>query len=164
MNHPTPVRSTSFLASTFAAIALLFMSSVVLAQSSIDLSLEPKPSLTPQEVVDFQLQALKQSSADGIGATFRFASPANRRFTGPLPRFARLFDAPQYQPMLSNRGTEIKLVSNDGFTAELLAGVVAESGELHWYLFRLSRQTEAPYENCWMTDGVMAVPHPGDSA
>jgi|GEM_PF-2226604 len=149
MNHPTPVRSTSFLASTFAAIALLFMSSVVLAQSSIDLSLEP---------------TLKQSSADGIGATFRFASPANRRFTGPLPRFARLFDAPQYQPMLSNRGTEIKLVSNDGFTAELLAGVVAESGELHWYLFRLSRQTEAPYENCWMTDGVMAVPHPGDSA
>ena len=66
--------------------------------------------------------------------------------------------------MLNNRGSEIQLISNDGFSAELLAGVVDPDGELHWYSFRLSRQTESPYENCWMTDAVMSVPHPGDSA
>lgn len=128
------------------------------------LTLQPTPSLTPQQVVDFQLMALKQGTKAGISATFRFASPANRRMTGPIERFSSLFDSPQYQPMLKNRGTEIKLVSNDGTTAELLTGVVDLSGELHWYRFRLSRQSVSPYENCWMTDAVMAVPYPGDSA
>lgn len=134
------------------------------ARASDDLTLQPSPALTPQQVVDFQLTALKMATKDGMSATFRFASPANRKMTGPLARFSRLFDSPQYKPMLNNRGTEIKLISNDGFTAELLAGVVDPDGELYWYRFRLSRQTEAPHENCWMTDGVMAVPHSGDSA
>lgn len=134
------------------------------AQTLADLTLQPHPSLTPQQVVDFQLTALKQASDEGISATFRFASPANRRMTGPLSRFSQLFDASQYRPMLENRGTEIKLVSNDGFTAELLAGVVDKAGDLHWYRFRLSKQSKSPYENCWMTDAVISVPHSGRSA
>ncbi len=135
-----------------------------LAQASEALNLQPSPTLTPKDVVDFQLNALKQNSADGISATFRFASPANRKMTGPVTRFAKLFDSPQYLPMLNNQGTDIKLVRNDGSTAELIAGVVDPGGELYWYRFLLSRQSESPYENCWMTDAVMAVPHPGDSA
>ena len=134
------------------------------ADTAEDISLQPSPSLTPRQVVTFQLNALRQASDAGISATFRFASPENRRVTGPVEHFARLFDSAQYQPMLNNRGTEVKLVSNDGFNAKLLAGVVDQSGELHWYSFRLSRQSEPPYENCWMTDAVLAVPHPGDSA
>lgn len=134
------------------------------AKANIDLTLQPSPVLTPQEVVDFQLKALKHNSTDGISATFRFASPANRKMTGPVARFSKLFDSPQYQPMLNNRGTDIKLISNNGVTAELIAGVVDPGGELHWYRFRLSRQSEPPYKNCWMTDAVMAVPYPGDSA
>jgi len=102
-----------------------------------------------------------QQTAD---LTLTFASPANRKVTGPLSRFSQLFDAEQYRPMLENQGTEIKLVSNDGVTAELLAGVVDKSGDLHWYRFQLSKQSESPYENCWMTDAVMAVPHSGRSA
>ena len=145
--------------------ALLWLTTTMShAATTEDISLQPSPSLTPQQVVTFQLNALRQASEAGINATFRFASPENRKVTGPVERFARLFDSAQYQPMLNNRGTEVKLVSNDGTTAELLAGVVDQSGELHWYSFRLSRQPEAPYENCWMTDAVLAVPHPGDSA
>jgi len=148
-----------------AALLLLALCTAIgWAQQTTDLTLQPNPTLTAQEVVDFQLTALKQANEDGISATFRFASPANRKMTGPLSRFSKLFDAPQYRPMLENQGTEIKLVSNDGFTAELLAGVVDKTGDLHWYRFRLSKQSESPYENCWMTDAVMAVPHSGRSA
>ncbi len=132
--------------------------------NSNDLSLQPSPALTPQQVVQFQLTALQQASDDGISATFRFASPANRNITGPVARFSRLFESPQYKPMTSNRGNEIRLISNDGSTAELLAGVVGQDGQLHWYTFRLSRQSQSPYEDCWMTDAVLAVQHPGDSA
>lgn len=145
-------------------ISLVLAPLQIMAQQSIDLSLQPTPTLTPQDVVEFQLDALQQATDDGISATFRFASPANRKMTGPLSRFSRLFDAPQYQPMLNNRGTEIRLLHNDGSNAELVAGVVDNTGELHWYRFQLSKQSETPYENCWMTDAVMAVPHPGRSA
>lgn len=169
MTHSGLFRFSSGLNPLVALLFLLLLCSSAQAQQAnkllqVDLTLQPTPALTPQQVVDFQLTALGQDNDDGISATFRFASPANRSMTGPLSRFSRLFDSPQYQPMLNNKGTEIKLVSSDGFKAELLAGVVDESGDLHWYRFRLSRQTEAPYENCWMTDAVMAVPHPGRSA
>ncbi len=162
----TSLRSTLFYRlsvianQSIAAIVLLLCSTISLAQN---LDLQPSPSLTPKDVVNFQLTAL-QDADNGISATFRFASPANKKVTGPLSRFSALFDSPQYQPMLNHRGTEIKLVSNNGLTAELLAGVVDQSGDLHWYRFQLSKQVSAPFQNCWMTDAVMAVPHPGRSA
>ena len=164
MNDSTRTMSLSGLPKLAAVLLLAFCTTFGWTQQTADLTLQPNPTLTAQEVVDFQLTALQQAPDDGISATFRFASPANRKITGPISRFAKLFDAPQYRPMLENQGTQIKLLSNDGITAELLAGVVDKSGDLHWYRFRLSKQSESPYENCWMTDAVMAVPHSGRSA
>jgi len=159
---PGPLtKLTNWMTRIFAPI-LLFVFTTNSNAASLDL--EPHPTLTPQEVVEFQLTALQSAADGGIEATFRFASPANKKMTGPIARFSRLFDSAQYQPMLDNKGTEIRLVSNDGFTAELLAGVVDDSGDLHWYRFRLSKQNESPYLNCWMTDAVIAVAHPGRSA
>ncbi len=164
MNESTHTMSLSGLPKLAAVLLLALCTSIGWTQQTTDLSLQPNPTLTAQEVVDFQLTALQQASDEGISATFRFASPANRKMTGPISRFSKLFDAPQYRPMLENQGTQIKLVSNNGFNAELLAGVVDKSGDLHWYRFRLSKQSESPYENCWMTDAVVAVPHSGRSA
>lgn len=164
MTYSALTTSASGLTKLVTVLLFALFSTVSAAQQTVDLTLQPDPALTAQEVVNFQLTALQQANGDGIGATFRFASPANRKVTGPLSRFAKLFDAPQYRPMLENRGTEIKPVSNDGINAELLAGVVDKSGNLHWYRFRLSKQSEAPYLNCWMTDAVIAVPHSGRSA
>lgn len=145
-------------------VTLVFLFVFTANSNAASLELQPHPTLTPQEVVEFQLTALQRAADGGIEATFRFASPANKKLTGPIARFSRLFDSVQYRPMPGNKGTEIRLVSNDGFTAELLAGVVDDSGDLHWYRFRLSKQTESPYLNCWMTDAVMAVAYPGRSA
>ncbi len=153
-------RFSAIASQAIVATVLSLCSTVSLAQN---LDLQPNPSLTPQDVVNFQLTAL-QDADNGIAATFRFASPANKKITGPLSRFSALFDSPQYEPMLNHRGTEIKLLNNDGLTAELLAGVVDQSGDLHWYRFRLSKQISAPFQHCWMTDAVMAVPHSGRSA
>ncbi len=164
MNNSALPWSVSGLSKLAAVWLLAFCTTIGWAQQTVDLTLQPNPAMTAQEVVEFQLSALQQATDDGIGATFRFASPANRKVTGPLSRFSKLFDAPQYQPMLDNQGTQIKLVSDDGINAELLAGVVDRSGDLHWYRFRLSKQSESPYVNCWMTDAVIAVPHSGRSA
>ena len=65
---------------------------------------EPDPSLTPGQVIAIQLKALRSNRdmADdgGIAITFNFASPANRRMTGPLARFVQMLKNPLYTIML----------------------------------------------------------------
>ena len=52
---------------------------------------EPDPSLSPQDVVSIQIEALQHNDTPyvdrGIEVTFNFASPTNKRVTGPLERF-----------------------------------------------------------------------------
>lgn len=147
---------------TLVCLSLLFSSCIALA---FDITQVPNPSLSPQSVVQFQLQALRENdSGEGIVATFRFASPSNKAITGPLDRFSKLFDAKQYRPMLNHQDAEIKLLNNDGTIAEVMAALVDANGDYFWYQFRLSRQNKSPYNNCWMTDAVMRVPGPGRSA
>lgn len=128
-------------------------------------ALEPTPELEPVDVVAFQLKSLQENSnGDGIAATFRFASPANKKITGPLARFSQLFDIPQYRPMLNHQSAEILLQNADETDAEVLAEIVDEDGSIHQYRFRLSRQSSGEYINCWMTDAVIWNPRPGRSA
>jgi len=143
-------------------LTLLFTSYLALAS---DNTLVPNPSLTPQDVVIFQLKSLRNNAnGDGIAATFRFASPSNKALTGPLNRFSKLFEAEQYKPMLNHQDAEVKLSNSDGASADVIAALVGASGEYFWYRFKLSRQTESPYNNCWMTDAVTRVKGPGRSA
>ena len=55
---------------------------------------QPDPSLSPQDVVSIQLEALRNNDTPydnrGIEVTFNFASPANKRITGPIERFAAM--------------------------------------------------------------------------
>ncbi len=147
---------------TLVGLTLMFTSFLAFA---FDDSLVPNPSLTPQEVVHFQLQSLRENTnGNGIEATFRFASPANKALTGPLDRFSKLFDAEQYRPMVNHQDAEVKLLNSDTRVAEVMAALVDAQGQYFWYQFRLSRQNKSPYNNCWMTDSVMRVPGPGRSA
>ncbi|GIT70838.1 MAG: hypothetical protein Ct9H300mP28_06520 [Pseudomonadota bacterium] len=61
----------------------------------------PEPELKPNDVVRLQLLAMQQNddSDFGIEVTFRFASPANKKQTGPLKRFIRLVRNPSYHPL-----------------------------------------------------------------
>ena len=143
------------------AFCLLLLSGLSYAEN---LDLQPDPELSPQQVVLFQLKALQSASDEGIAATFRFASPANRKITGPLQRFSRLFESSQYQPMISHKSADIKLINSDDQTAELQASLIDDAGNIHKYRFRLSKQKTAPFIDCWMTDAVIAVPHSDRSA
>jgi len=148
---------------TLSVICALLLSTNCIA---LDLSLQPDPGLTPTAVVQHQLDALQANDGDnrGIAATYRFASPRNKNFTGPLERFSRLFDNAQYQPMLNHRSATVKLVQSTTDTAELVVSLVGNGGTLHWYRFRLSRQPTEPFQNCWMTDAVMLEKKPERSA
>ena len=119
----------------------------------------PDPDLGPGEVVRIQLQALRESrgAQSGIGVAFRFASPSNRQQTGPLERFSRMIRQGRYRLMLSYREAEYAPVEIQGERARQRVTLYSAT-EAVTYVFMLSRQTDMPYENCWMTDAVFVQP------
>lgn len=123
---------------------------------------QPTPSLSPEQVVRLQVEALADNDTPrpgaGIETAFRFASPANKRATGPLERFQTLFDTPTYGPMIDHAAARYSAPQVNGSTAQVGAILTTKDGERVGYLFRLSKQTEAPCEACWMTDAVIPVP------
>ncbi|MFL5578391.1 MAG: DUF4864 domain-containing protein [Gemmatimonadaceae bacterium] len=125
----------------------------------------PSPTLTPEQVVTIQLDALQHNDTPtpdfGIETTFRFASPANRVATGPLERFADVVKNSVYRPMINHRRVERGPMHVDGDQARQRVTVVTANGTRVAYMFILSRQRGGEYDRCWMTDGVARLNETG---
>lgn len=119
---------------------------------------KPDPSLSPQEVVSIQLEAFRNNTEDneGIAVAFRFASPVNRRQTGPLTRFAGMMQGSAYRVMMEYDSLVWAPTVVDGNTAIQRVALIRD-GETFIYDFILQRQTVEPYTDCWMTEGVRVI-------
>lgn len=122
----------------------------------------PTPRLSPQQVVQIQLQALRHSaSADqGIEVCYRFASPANKADTGPLPRFTEMIEDGIYSLMLNYRQAAYETMEVLGAAARQRVTLYGD-GQAIIFTFYLSRQDDASCPNCWMTEAVTAEPARG---
>ena len=73
--------------------------------------LTPSPEISPEQVVQFQVNALQHNDDPqtdaGIERAFRFASPSNKTAIGPLEKFARIVKSAAYSPMLNNVSSSI---------------------------------------------------------
>lgn len=136
---------------------------------------QPVPTLTSADVVRHQMLALQHNDTPtrdaGAAIAFRFASPENRIYTGPVERFAQMVHAPQYAPMLGCRRFELfdappddagpapddQEAENDPNFARHLVRVDAADGSQWHYVFLVRRQTEGNYTGCWMVDAVMPL-------
>lgn len=120
---------------------------------------EPDPSLSPQDVVRIQMEALRDNDTPydnrGIEVTFNFASPANKRLTGPIERFTAMVHHPVYAPMINHRSANFENQVIEGELASVDVVLMSEDGEYLGYRFTLSRQRGNSYEGSWMTDGVV---------
>jgi len=127
---------------------------------TVDEPLQPNPSLTPEDVIRIQVEALQNNDSKdtGIEITFRFASPANRQYTGPLNRFKRMVKSPTYSPMLNHKMAEYGPLEISDETATQRVTIIDPSGKATVYLFSLSKQSDPSCKGCWMTDSVVAVP------
>ena len=121
----------------------------------------PGPEYGPADVVRIQVQALADNDTPyrnaGIEVAFRFASPANKRVTGPLWRFIRLLYNPTYRPFLNHQVAHFGQIDVQGSEATQTVILTAANGQRVGYVFRLSRQRGAPCRACWMTDGVWRI-------
>jgi len=122
----------------------------------------PQPELTPRQVVDIQLRALQLSGGghDGIATCFEFASPANRRMTGPLDRFTQMVSGPPYDAMLQHVRADVEHVEIAQGVATVIVTLVDQNGQNQGFMFVLSKQTDKPYVDCWMTDSVAPLRRP----
>ncbi|MBV8099287.1 MAG: DUF4864 domain-containing protein [Verrucomicrobia bacterium] len=128
------------------------------AQNATELS--PKPELTPQQVVEYQLSVLQHNDEPtpdaGIQRAFRFASPANQRSTGPIAHFIEMVHGPGYAALLNAREAVVMRVQVEQNEAKVLTHVFSAAGSEMYYVFLLSKQSEGEHVDCWMTDGVIA--------
>jgi len=120
-------------------------------------NLVPKPELTPDQVVQIQLNALRHNDARnrGIEVAFRFASPDNKLNTGPLPRFISMMQQGPYSLMLDYENLAyhpLEVVENQARQRVTLIG----AGLVVDYEFYLSRQSAGSCSGCWLTDAVIA--------
>ena len=135
-------------------------------RDALNSELRPNPSLLPVAVVRIQLQALASNDLPypdaGIEITFRFASPNNRRVTGPLEKFGRMVKNSVYRPMLNHVAASYGDTKFNGHNAYVPVLITARDGTKAGYVFVLSQQQSAECERCWMTDQVSRLAIPAD--
>lgn len=118
---------------------------------------EPSEELKPEKVVELQVEALRENDTPqkdaGIETAYRFASPANKRSTGPLPRFKEMVHNDIYGNMLDHDSAEYRQIQRN--ETEAMQIVELEKNGVHAvYEFRLSIQESGEQTGCWMTDSV----------
>jgi hypothetical protein len=126
------------------------------------ISPEPSPVLDPAEVVRIQVEALRNNSSlnEGIALTYRFASPNNRRSTGPLGRFTVMVRTDPYDRLLNHRRARYEPLALSGNVAHQLVIITDPAGEEIAYHWTLVRQEEGKFKDCWMTDAVIPSVRP----
>ena len=129
------------------------------AISPLSASLRPSVHLAPEDVVRIQLEALRKNDGEdrGIAVAFRFASPANKRSTGPLPRFISMIRNGPYSLMLAYRKILYAPVRVEGDTAMQRVTLIGKE-RVADFVFLLGRQRSAPCRGCWMTEAVLNLP------
>ena len=122
----------------------------------------PSPEMLPAEVVRTILAALRENHTPvvnaGVATAFSFASPNNRRATGPLPRFAAMVLGPPYAPLVFHRRSEVGQASRFGPYVEFPVTVEDGEGRITYFRFTLSQQQHGEFEGCWMTEAVARLP------
>ncbi|QAU14022.1 DUF4864 domain-containing protein [Halorubrum sp. BOL3-1] len=119
----------------------------------------PDPSYDPETVVRLQLKGLATNDDPfedaGIGVAYNFASPANRRATGPLKRFTQMVKGRQYAPMIDHTEATRGPLERDGDVAEQRVTLTGPDGRTVTYIFGLSRSRDGEFDGCWLTDRVL---------
>lgn len=127
----------------------------------IDDAPTPDPGYDPSTVVEIQLEGLANNDEPvdnaGVATAYNFASPANRRSTGPFDRFVRMVTGPQYAPMVDHVEATTGPLEQDGHTAEQRVTLTGADGRVATYRFGLSDDRSGSLDGYWLTDRVLVI-------
>lgn len=120
---------------------------------------EPSPKWQPVQVVNLQLEALRNNDAandNGIATAYGFASPRNKASVGELADFTRMMHA-GYPDMLTHVGADLETLEVQGDEAAIGVTLQLQGTGRSKYIFLLKRYSGNSCDGCWLTDGVIPV-------
>lgn len=152
-------RILSFFIAVMTVMTLI-SSPVIAAQEGASSLIMPSPSLSPEDVVEIQLLGLKLTKGDSgsleMQQVWAFAHPSNKAMTGPLARFARLFDMPSYRPLLGHTAHQIIRLAERDDMVQMRVQITASDSQSYVYLWVVGRAQAGPEAGSWMTLSVSA--------
>lgn len=124
----------------------------------------PSATLSPKDVVFAQLIALQNNNRPhlnaGIKTVYNFASPYHRSEYGPFQKYKARYTSRRYETLIENQSFQIHEHYSTENKAEYYVFVTDRIGKKWVFIFTLSKQNEAPYKDCWMTDAIQAHADP----
>ena len=121
--------------------------------------IKPKNTIKPLEVVEIQLNGLKNNNKPyedfGIEQTWEFAHPNNKKYTGPLEKFKSMLKSEMYVMLINHIEYKIDIVSMSEKTMSYKVTVLDDKKkyyEFDWIVQKYDKS--GPLENCWLTTGV----------
>ena len=143
-------------------VGILAVFGLLSSSAASDLSrTTPHPSLSPLDVVVIVMNALQHNDTPdknrGISVTYNFASPANKRVTGPLMRFVAMVRGPVYGEMIGHQGATYEKFKVDGDKARIDVIINAHGRKYLGFRFLLSRQRHNQFDGSWMTNYVIPI-------
>lgn len=122
---------------------------------------QPSPVRRPIDVVEVQMEALRNNSAvypdAGIEVSYLFTSLGAREAVGSLEEFTALLHGPLYRDLLNHRGAWFGEVTVTNNLAHLPVIVRTTTDQEVGYVFVLVRQPEGSLMDCWLTDRIIRV-------
>lgn len=119
----------------------------------------PNERLTAKQAVVAQLSALARNNIplpnSGVEIAFSFASPGNRRQTGPLDRFVLMVNSDPYRGLINHSSAEVRDVVTTKSHTLVAVRVITALGANADFVFVMNRYSTKDCSNCWMTDAVM---------
>ena len=123
-----------------------------------DVARSPEPTLSPKEVVQIQLNALKNKDQKdirfGILKTWQFAHPRNKSITGPFERFSKMITKTVYSVLLNHLSHNIILLEKKSDQAIYQVEIISETGGLFSMDWVVSIVKLGTFKDCWMTSDV----------
>ena len=134
--------------------------------SSADL-LKPNTSLKPIDVLTIQLNSLKNNNIPykdaGIEQTWEFAHPNNKKVTGPLEKFKKMFYSENYQLLIDHENYEIFILKQSKNILVYKVHILSRDKKKYYYIWQIEKVVEdGNLKDCWMTTGVSNPEFLGD--
>ncbi|MDF1503576.1 DUF4864 domain-containing protein [Roseisolibacter sp. H3M3-2] len=159
---PVPARLARTLAAALMLLSLPVAPAAARAQDALAARPAPAPTLAPDSVVAIVLDAFSRVEGrlptSALDVAYAFTAPANRAVIGSVERFEDVVADGAYRPLLGHRRAERGAIRVDGDHATQRVVVTAADGARVAYTFTLSRQSDGPFKDCWMTERVTREP------
>ena len=139
----------------FSTLFILLLTTVYSYSELIN----PNKNISPKEVVEIQLNGLKQNDLEykdrGIEQTWTFAHPNNKKVTGPLDKFKRMIKGDSYQMMINHLSHTITKLGSGENWAQFEVILLDKDKIYHKFNWQVEKyETDGPLKDCWLTTMV----------